>query len=91
MGNEDTNGIIAQMAGVREYTQGEHPDLVVHSGRLVIRAWNDGTSMETRVDLLDLLAWCKSNADNIKGLVDALTGGPPSGGKSRLILPPSSR
>lgn len=50
---------ICEMAGVREYAEGDPVELWRDdaSGRLVIRARNECGNNSTYVDLLDLLDW----------------------------------
>jgi hypothetical protein len=52
---------ICDMESVREYMEGYQVELHrdQDSGRLVIRATNDGGSNATLVDLLDLIEWLR--------------------------------
>lgn len=76
---EERTDVIARMEGVREYSEGATVELSVGNGRIVARAYNQAGYDCTEIDLLDLLAWCRENADNIKALVASLTEGPPQG------------
>lgn len=54
---------VSDMVGVREYS--ENYTVELHrddeTGRLVIRAYNEGHNNITEVDLLDVLEWLKDN------------------------------
>jgi len=56
-----------EMAGVREYCECKRVELGMHedSGRLVVRAWNEGGSNCTEVDVLELVAWLKQNRPDL--------------------------
>jgi hypothetical protein len=51
------------MEGVREYAEKYEVELVVdeENGRPCVQAWNEGHYNLTRVDLLDLIYWIKTN------------------------------
>ena len=51
--------VLTTMTGVREYGSGYAVELVRNqaTGRLVIRAFNEGRNNVTEVDLFDLLDW----------------------------------
>ncbi len=54
------------MHGVTEYAEGLDVKLQVEdNGRLVVSAWNEGGFNGTSVDLLELLAWLKSNRPDL--------------------------
>lgn len=57
--------------GVREYLEGYPVQLYrdSRSGRLVVRAFNEATYNEVRIDLLDLMEWVKSHQDLIASLI----------------------
>jgi hypothetical protein len=64
-------GKICEMYGVRDHGENDTPELYLdeQSGRLVVRAFNEGRHNVTHVDLLDLLAWVKTNRPEL--LTDA--------------------
>ena len=52
--------------GVTEYAEGLDVKLQVEdNGRLVVSAWNEGGFNGTSVDLMELLAWLKSNRPDL--------------------------
>lgn len=53
------------MEGVREYGEGMPVALEYHKNRLTILALNDGGLDSTAVDLLDLLAWLRTNRPDL--------------------------
>jgi hypothetical protein len=59
---------ICNMAGVREYTDGDAIEHTRHdgTGRLVIRAFNECGNNYTQVDLLDLIEWLKSGPHGVE-------------------------
>lgn len=50
---------VADLDGVREYTEGRKVELWRHHGRLVVRAYNEGGLNATEVDVWDLLDFLK--------------------------------
>jgi hypothetical protein len=53
------------MEGVKEYSEGMVVELVVHKGRLVIRAYNEGGYNCTDVDALQLVGWLRVHRPDI--------------------------
>ena len=54
------------MHGVTEYAEKLDVKLQVEdNGRLVVSAWNEGGFNGTSVDLMELLAWLKSNRPDL--------------------------
>lgn len=51
-----------RMAGVREHTERYPVDIHRESitGRMTVRAWNEGGNNVTEVDLLDLIEWLRT-------------------------------
>ena len=61
-----SDGKICEMFSVREHMEGYPVELYrdKKSGRLVIKAFNEGGSNATLVDLLDLVEWLKVGPNN---------------------------
>jgi hypothetical protein len=55
------------MDGVRDHNEGMTPELYLDddSGRVVVRAFNEGSLNVTDVDLLDLLKWVRENRPDL--------------------------
>lgn len=52
---------IADLVGVREYSEGDPVELWINTeGRVVVRAFNECLCNRTDVDLFDLLDWLRS-------------------------------
>ena len=52
---------IATLSGVREYSEGYPVEVWLREdGRVVVRAFNECGNNRTDIDLLDLLAWSKT-------------------------------
>lgn len=56
------------MNGVREYSEELGVYLHMYGGRFVVLTYSDGGLCNTQVDLLNLIAWLKSNHPHLLGM-----------------------
>jgi hypothetical protein len=60
---------VATLADVRELTEGEPVELWIgETGKIVVRAYNEGRNNYTEVDLLGLLSWSRGYGGNVGGI-----------------------